>query len=206
MYYNGCGLPQDYGKALKWFLEAAEKGNETAKLNVGTMYYTGDGMKQDFLEAKKWFLKTIEHEPKNGARPFITDQEEIDEVLHRDKMPGYREAQFNLGQIYCNGYGLPIDLTEGLKWYRRAAGNGSADAEYKMGNFYFNGKGVKKDYAQAIHWYKKSAFHGFASAQKTLATLYKQGKIIPKDLNEVAKWFERAAWQGMKKRKSCWTS
>ena len=42
-------------------------------------------------------------------------------------------AQFNLGQMYRDGQGVPQDYKTALKWYRLAAKQGDADAQYNLG-------------------------------------------------------------------------
>ena len=37
---------------------------------------------------------------------------------------GYASAQYNLGQMYRNGQGVPQDDAEAVKWYRLAAEQG----------------------------------------------------------------------------------
>ena len=41
MYYSGQGVPQDYEKARKWYLKAAELGNTTAQDNLKRLYPNG---------------------------------------------------------------------------------------------------------------------------------------------------------------------
>ena len=41
---------------------------------------------------------------------------------------GHMYAQFNLGSSYANGDGVPQDMVEAEKWYRKAAEQGYEDA------------------------------------------------------------------------------
>ena len=59
---------------------------------------------------------------------------------------GYAPAQYNLGIMYDNGYGVPQDYAEAMKWYRLAAEQGHTDAQYNLGLMYDNGRGVPQDY------------------------------------------------------------
>jgi uncharacterized protein len=54
MYYNGQGVPQDYGEAAKWYHLAAEQGHATAQSNLASMYYSGEGVPQDYVQAYMW--------------------------------------------------------------------------------------------------------------------------------------------------------
>jgi TPR repeat protein len=60
VYQNGWGVPQDYGKALKWYEEAAAAGNTDAMINLGRLYEQGLGVAQDYGKALEWFQKALE--------------------------------------------------------------------------------------------------------------------------------------------------
>ena len=70
---------------------------------------------------------------------------------------GNAGAQYNLGQMYIYGRGVPEDYAEAAKWYRKAAEQGHANAQYNLGVMYDNGQGVPQDYVQAHMWYNLSA-------------------------------------------------
>ena len=55
--------------------------------------------------------------------------------------------------MYDNGYGVPQDYTEAIKWYRRAAEQGNDRAQYNLGLMYDVGYGVPQDFIQAHMWY-----------------------------------------------------
>ncbi len=58
---------------------------------------------------------------------------------------------------------------EDVRWYRKAAEQGSARAQYNLGHAYYNGEGVVKDPEEAVRWYRKAAEQGDADAQRALA-------------------------------------
>ena len=45
---------------------------------------------------------------------------------------GNAEAQFFLGVMYSNGFGVPQDHGKALQWYRRAAERGHESAQAKL--------------------------------------------------------------------------
>ena len=59
-YYNGQGVAQDYGEAVKWFRKAAEQGNVDAQFNLGLCYEYSKGVAKDIDEAAKWYRKAAE--------------------------------------------------------------------------------------------------------------------------------------------------
>ncbi len=70
---------------------------------------------------------------------------------------GYTIAQFQLGNMYSNGQGVPQDYAEAVKWYRKAAEQGYARAQSNLGFMYANGQGVPQDYAEAHMWFNLAA-------------------------------------------------
>ena len=51
--------------------------------------------------------------------------------------------------MYYNGWGVPRDFKESIKYYRMAAKQGHAGAQWILGYMYDNGWGVPLDYIQA---------------------------------------------------------
>ncbi len=109
---------------------------------------------------------------------------------------GDPRAQYALGAIYDNGYGLPQDYAEAIKWYRMAAEQGVADAQSDLGTKYFIGQGVPQDFTDAERWWHMAAEQGFASAQINLGSMYGKGKGVPQDYVRAHIWFSLAAAQG----------
>jgi TPR repeat protein len=46
---------------------------------------------------------------------------------------GHAEAQYNLGVMHQNGWGVPVDEEEGIKWYLLAADQGIVGAQLALG-------------------------------------------------------------------------
>lgn len=62
MYYSGNGTKQNYVKAMKWFLAAANNYGHDAQLQAGLIYLNGLGVKRDNMMALDYLTLTI----KNG--------------------------------------------------------------------------------------------------------------------------------------------
>ena len=73
-------------------------------------------------------------------------------------------AQFNLGNMYVNGDGVPKNDVEAVKWYRLAAEQGNADAQYNLGNMYSNGVGVPQNYVKSYVWLSVATAQGNENA------------------------------------------
>ncbi|TKD50072.1 SPOR domain-containing protein [Sphingomonas baiyangensis] len=90
---------------------------------------------------------------------------------------GDADAQFNLGQAYKLGRGVPTDLAMAEEWYRKAATNGHRQAADNYGLALFqNGK---RD--QAVEWLEKSSARGEPRAQFVLGTMLFNGDVVKKD-------------------------
>jgi uncharacterized protein len=90
---------------------------------------------------------------------------------------GDADAQFNLGQAYKLGRGVPVDLKLAEDWYRRAALQGHFQAEDNYGLILFqNGERDK-----AVPYIQKSADRGEPRAQYVLGTALFNGDQLPKD-------------------------
>ena len=88
---------------------------------------------------------------------------------------GNADAQFNLGSLYYQGWGVPQDYKEAAKWFRKAADQNHVYAQATLGTIYAEGvQGViEKDYPQALMWFIFAASRGDMEAMEfrdTLAT------------------------------------
>ena len=81
------------------------------------------------------------------------------------------QAQYNIGWMYHNGYGLTIDDESAFFWWIKAAAAGNTDAEYALGDLYLQGQGVEKDLSIALGWYLSAAQKGHLAARETLQAL-----------------------------------
>ena len=83
-------------------------------------------------------------------------------------------AQYNLGQMYRRGEGVPEDDAKAVYWYRKAAEQGLVEAQFNLGLRYYQGEGVLEDYVQAYAWWSIAATQGREIAKKNKGILKKQ--------------------------------
>lgn len=106
---------------------------------------------------------------------------------------GDPDAQFNLGQAYKLGRGVPFDLGLAEEWYRKAALQGHSQAEDAYGLVLFqNGK---RD--EAVRWLETSAGRGEPRAQLVLGTMLFNGDAVKKDWVRAYALIVRAAASGL---------
>lgn len=65
---------------------------------------------------------------------------------------------------------------EGVKWLRRAAGQGDAVAQCNLGMLYLDGEGVEQSDAEAVKWFCRAAEQGHTEAQNALGFMYYRGR------------------------------
>lgn len=99
------------------------------------------------------------------------------------------EAQYHLGKMYEQGYGVTKDYKEAVIWYRKSAEHGNPAGQYMLGYMYHKGLGGWKNYDKGIEWLLKSAEQGFAHAQYNLGLLYEYEES---DLRKAKKWYRKA--------------
>ena len=92
-------------------------------------------------------------------------------------------AQFCVGRMYGNGFGVAMDDAEALKWYGLAAASGHAEAQFNLGVIYYYGQGVEQDYEEAFKWFSKAAEQGHPDANFKLAVMYHDGMGVSKDVD-----------------------
>jgi TPR repeat protein len=110
---------------------------------------------------------------------------------------GQVEAQFELGRIYREGLGAPIDGKLALYWFERAAEKGTPHAINALGELYLGHLDVPQDLATARSWFLRGAQIGNSSSMYNLGVLYALGKGVAQDDIEAFKWLELAADMGI---------
>ncbi len=106
---------------------------------------------------------------------------------------GDADAQFNLGQAYKLGRGVPVDLKQAEDWYRKAALQGHLQAEDNYGLVMFQ-NGNRQ---QALPWVEKSAARGEPRAQYILGTALFNGDMVTKDWTRAYALMTRASAAGL---------
>lgn len=102
-----------------------------------------------------------------------------------------------IGSVYQSGDGLPRDLVEAAKWYKKAADVNDMAGLYNVGWFYRDGAGdIPQDYVKAKYWFERSAQHGNTSAMVELASLYEKGNGVPQSDEIALRWYNAAASGG----------
>lgn len=90
-------------------------------------------------------------------------------------------AQYAMGVLYENGFGVNKDLPQAAAWYLKAAEQGNSDAQYNLGAMHEHGVGMPVNYAEAARWYRPAAEVGDIDALSNLGVLYQNGQGVKQD-------------------------
>ena len=204
---------KDYEIAVKYFTSAAKQGNAEAQFMLGYCYKAGIGVEANGAEAEKWFHKAAEQGDQSAAKLLevpkllkaIEDNDEntireIQETWLKDAARKATEENDRMSQL-----GLAVsqenkgNMSEAIKWYRKAAENGDHLAQYRLGNFYDKGEGgVQQDKAEAVKWFRMGAEQNVINCQYVLGLHYENGDGVDKDMDEAVKWYRKAAENGQR--------
>jgi len=119
---------------------------------------------------------------------------EIAELLKKAEA-GDAAAQLQLGYVYNFGdRGVPEDLGQAIRWYRKAGENGNGRALFHLGILFSFYRKAGGDDAEVLKCFKQSAEYGEVMAALKLGRLYYEG-VWPakKDDEEAKKWYDLAA-------------
>jgi TPR repeat protein len=226
MYRDGRGVPQDYTKAAGWYRKAAESEaaesepfrlKPGAQIQLGMLYEKGLGVPADDDVAAKWYHRAVENG--NDSAVFLiyflcrdgkakgTDCADVvswltilatidDRGLSAAHVKVRNDAEYDLGEMFHGGQGIPKNATAAVKWYRKAGDHGNKVALVCLGIMYGQGDGISQDYAEAAKWYRKAAAQGSAEGQTLMGAVFFEGVGVPQDYTEAARWYRKAAEQG----------
>lgn len=110
---------------------------------------------------------------------------------------GDADAEFNLGQAYRLGRGVPTNLAAAKTWFERAANQGHVDAQTTLGLLLFqNG-----EQADGLKWLKQAAEQGEPRALLFYGTALVNGDSVTQDPILGYAYISRAAAQGLEPAK-----
>jgi TPR repeat protein len=100
------GLPKSMEMAMKWLIDAAEKGDASAQYDLGITYIKGRDVAYNESEAVKWFLRAA-----NQGQPG---------------------AENGYGYALAHGIGGQTNLLEGYKWLALAFAQKDPQAQVNL--------------------------------------------------------------------------
>lgn len=88
---------------------------------------------------------------------------------------GNSEAQYILGWMYHNGYGVAIDDQHAYDWWAEAANEDHVEAQFALGMLLSEGIAGSKNIDEAVAWYSKAAENGHEEASLVLLAMANRG-------------------------------
>ena len=152
--------------------EKAASGDPEAQTTLGLAYHSGFLLKKDDKEAVRLLQQA-------AGRNYVAAEEAMGILSEAGDVDGSAAPQ------------------DALRWYAKAAEQGSLDAATNIGLMYINGKGVPRDSEKALLWFLRAAEGGDSSAQYDLALMYERGDGVTQDYNEAVRWLKAAAEQSV---------
>ncbi|CAG0124864.1 Secretory immunoglobulin A-binding protein EsiB [Rhodocyclaceae bacterium] len=196
MHAKGRGVPQDDKVAMLWYRKAAAQGYEEAQAIVkaapAPVEVPAVAAAPVVAEAAPQPAKVEDTGPESNA-----EYKKMVELYRKGAEEGNAEAQYNLGQMYELGYGVPQSYKVASDWYRKAGKLGYAKAFFNLGVMNTLGRGIKKDDKKAAARFREAAELGDAQAQYTLGMMYAKGVGVPKNDKLAMSWYRKAAAQGV---------
>ncbi|KAF9334667.1 hypothetical protein BG006_001752 [Podila minutissima] len=213
MHQSGRGTPQSDVEAVRWFLRAAELGDEDAQIHLASAYQRGIVISQDVFEAAKWYRKAadqgearaqqnLEFMYQKGLGVEQSNDEAASWFLKAAKQ-GVAVAQYNLALMIVNGVVTNQSHTDAIFWYRKAAEQGHENAQKELGKMYCYGHGVEKNPVEGLSWFRKAAEQGDIEAQHHLGIGYVNGLFVQKNHGQAFHWLLKAAEQGHPNAQRC---
>ena len=152
--------------------DLAEKGHPKAQAMLGSYYMNA----RNFRTALKWFNEAASQ--------------------------GNADAYNQLGFMYDNGLGVPLNHNKAFEFYIKAAEYGVPSAQNNIGMMYQEGKGVKQDYRQAILWFAKAwkqsdDVKSSATAANNMAYMYYNGWAVKRNVRTAFSLYREAARKGL---------
>ncbi len=138
-YLTGDLIRQDYGRAMKWYLSAANAGDGFAAEKVAYLYDRGIGAVSDKQASLQW--------------------------LQRAADLNFAPALYELGMAYESGSNVSIDVVKARKLYEQAAMLGFPPAFEAIGRMYSEGHGVKQDRQKALAYFIVAMNNGVQEAK-----------------------------------------
>ena len=107
LYVNGLGVQKNIAKALKLWVQSAQKDYAPAQTNLGLIYFTGNIVRKDYAQAEYWLLKALW----NGILFVLPLLGEIYATGGHGINQDYRKAYFYYNMAYnshdtFNGYSM----------------------------------------------------------------------------------------------------
>jgi hypothetical protein len=140
-------------EGFEWLYAAARQGHSEAQYKVATYpSFPNEPFESPLSSTTRW------------------------EFLLSAAAAGITDAQCHAGACLATGkfgddFGVPIDLSSAVDWYRRASEAGHATAQFNLACMLINGEGCTPNRVEGIRWLESAAQRGDEQAREFLVYL-----------------------------------
>ncbi|KAF9128384.1 hypothetical protein BGX30_014355 [Mortierella sp. GBA39] len=153
----------------------ADRSDMDAQVELGYAYETGKVLAMDRTSAMKYFRKAA-----NRGHAMAHAIEWLRKAIENDS--GDDVALFEMGMMYYQGRGVPLDFPKAEESFIGAGNLGNVDAKRSLGVLYRSGRqGVAQDSVRAMEWFHKAADQNDMESQFTLGVMYDNGEGVVRD-------------------------
>ena len=177
MMANGLGNEApDFSAAVAWFQQGAAGGDTDSMVSLADCLLHGKGIAKNESQALELLraAATLNHPAamnmlgdvlKKGIPGVLNPNAgEALRLFARAREMGFLDAQANLGVMYVNGLGVPIDRNRAFNLWRDGAERGNAMNMFFYAMALEGGLIGPKQPAEARQWYLEAARRGNAAA------------------------------------------
>ncbi|MBO5910686.1 MAG: SEL1-like repeat protein [Elusimicrobiaceae bacterium] len=188
-------------------LQAAEKDDTAAMLQVGQAYRQGNPVVQDGALAVQWYQKAWNKSGEKLSQAALElsdiyykgegvepDAQKSADFLGKAAELKDPQAQYILGEAAYTD--TPARFEDAFAWFSNAAAQGHVKAQYMTGFMLLQGQGTAKSVPLAIRFFEQAAEQNDASAQYVLGQIYLKGLGVRRSPRQGRAWLERAVENG----------
>ncbi|CAM9389724.1 unnamed protein product, partial [Pylaiella littoralis] len=141
---------------------------------------------------------------------------EAADLFRRAADSGIGDASYQLGRLYQQGLGIPLDPVAAFDNFLAAAdgeavhptageggmgGGGAGTGKLKVypacvGDMLYTGTGCQRNYRAAVRYYLRAAHAGDASSANAVGLLHELGRGVTRNMGTASCWYQRAAELG----------
>lgn len=134
-----------------------------------------------------------------GRGGITVDKEKACDYFEQSAEMDYTLAQFNIGTCYRSGIGREKNITQAIKWYKRAIENGDANSSISLATIYLYEQEDITQYQYSIDLLRQAISankYDVGYAHFILGSAYYAGKGVEQDYNKAMENYYKAASHG----------
>ncbi len=192
--------------ALKWYLLAAQQGNNQAILALARFYLNGIVVPKNIPKAIELYTSVAETGDDEAiltlAKLYTTTS--FGEVNHKLAIKylgnasdlGNAEAKGLLAEYYYSGVHVPADYSIAFKFAKAAFEKNEPLGSYYLGLMYLRGLGTPKNDNLGVQALIIAANNGIVAAQSLLGLTFYKSNSIKQDMDRAYIWLKIAVTNG----------